>query len=294
MPSIVCNGVSIAYEDYGDPGNPTILLIQGLGIPSSGWSPELIDSLVSSGFRVLTPDNRDVGLSEQLDYLGVPNVPVQFLRRMTFMRVNAPYQLTDMMTDMVAFLDALEIQQAHVVGISMGSMISQLLAIHAPHRLATLTLMMTTTGRRFLPGPTKAVRNHILKGPVSYSEEDRYKYHRVTRKLLSGPKYPAPDDDSDGLFRRLFDRGMTAGGTARQMLAIMAAPGRVNALKSVRLPVQVIHGDADPLIPVQCGRETAAVIPGAVLHEISGWGHDLPAALTPRFAKLMTEHTRKA
>ena len=208
MPSIVCNDVSIAYEEYGDPSNPALLLVQGLGIPCSGWSPAFVELLVSAGYRVITPDNRDVGLSEKLDFLGVPSVPAQFLRRMMFLKVRAPYQLTDMMTDMTALLDELGIEQAHIVGVSMGSMISQLLAIHSPHRVSTLTLMMTTTGRRFLPGPTKAVRNHILKGPKSYSEEDRYAYHKVTRKLLSGPKYPAPEDDSDGLFRRLFDRGI--------------------------------------------------------------------------------------
>jgi pimeloyl-ACP methyl ester carboxylesterase len=150
VPIASSNGIELAYETHGDPDNPVLLMLQGLGMPLSAWPKPLLDALVDEGFHVITFDNRDIGKSTLMRDLPVPNMLVQTIRRMVKLKVRAPYQLTDMMRDLVGLMDALEIETAHVVGVSMGGMIAQLLAIHEPQRLDSLTLIMSTTNERRL------------------------------------------------------------------------------------------------------------------------------------------------
>jgi pimeloyl-ACP methyl ester carboxylesterase len=222
----------------------------------------------------------------------VPNMLVQTLRRKFRMRVKAPYQLTDMMHDVEGLMDTLEIASAHLVGVSMGGMISQLLAIHEPQRVKTLTSIMSTTGSRKLPGPTKEVTRHIVRGPKSATDEGRLDYQWKLWRLLGGPGYRLSDEELAEFLRRNFARGMTAAGIARQTLAILAAPSRTAELRKIDIPTLVIHGDADPLIPVECGLATARAIPGARAAVIEGMGHDLPVALTERLARLIAQHAK--
>ena len=174
----------------------------------------------------------------------------------------------------------------------MGGMISQLLAIHKPQRVKTLTSIMSTTGSRKLPGPTRELNRHIVRGPKSATAEGRLEYQWKLWRLLGGPHYRLSDQELAEFLRRNFERGMTASGIARQTLAILAAPSRTAELKKTDIPTLVIHGDADPLIPVECGLATARAVPGARTAIIDGMGHDLPVALTGRLARLITQHVR--
>jgi pimeloyl-ACP methyl ester carboxylesterase len=269
-----------------------MLMVQGLGMPLSAWPPALINALAAEGFRIIIFDNRDIGRSQLLRDMKVPNMLVQTLRRKFRMRVKAPYQLTDMMRDVEGLMDALEIASAHLVGVSMGGMISQLLAIHEPQRVKTLTSIMSTTGSRKLPGPTNEVTRHIVRGPKSATDKGRLEYQWKLWRLLGGPHYRLSDEELTEFLRGNFERGMTATGIARQTLAILAAPSRVAELNRIGIPTLVVHGDADPLIPVECGLDTAKAIPGARTAIIEGMGHDLPVALTERLARLIIQHAR--
>jgi len=292
MPTLQSNGLRIAYEEHGNPEGPAMLMVQGLGMPLTAWPPAWIDVLVAEGFRVIVFDNRDIGQSQLLRNMKVPNMLVQTLRRKFAMRVKAPYQLTDMMRDVEGLMDALHIEAAHLVGVSMGGMISQLLAIHEPRRVKTLTSIMSTTGSRKLPGPTKEVTRHIMRGPKSATDIGRLEYQWKLWRLLGGPHYRLSDEELAEFLRRNFERGITPTGIARQTLAILAAPSRVAELKKIDIPTLVIHGDADPLIPVECGIDTGRAIPGARTEIIEGMGHDLPVALTERLTRLITEHAK--
>lgn len=292
MPTAQSNGLQIAYEEFGNAEGPVLLMVQGLGMPLSGWPPAMIEALVAEGFRVVVFDNRDIGRSSLLHDMKVPNMLVQILRRKLHMRVKTPYQLTDMMRDVEGLMDALKIESAHLVGVSMGGMISQLLAIHEPRRVKTLTSIMSTTGSHKLPGPTKEVNRHIIRGPKTATPEAGLEFQWKLWKLLSGVQYRLSDEDLAEFLRRNFERGITAAGTARQTLAILAAPSRRAALRKIDTPTLVIHGDADPLIPVECGLDTARSIPGAQTTIIEGMGHDLPVALIKRLTRLISQHAK--
>jgi pimeloyl-ACP methyl ester carboxylesterase len=286
------NGIDIAYEEHGDAGNPVLLLVQGLGMPLAAWPPAMIEGLVAEGFRVVTFDNRDIGRSQLMKEMKVPNMLWQTLRRKVGMKVKAPYQLSDMMRDVTGLLDALNIDAAHIVGVSMGGMISQLLAMHEPQRVKSLTLIMSSTSKRKLPGPGKAVTRHVMRGPKAPTDQARLAYHWKLWRLIGSPGYRLSDEELRGFLNRVFERGMTAAGTARQTLAIFAAPSRVTDLNKLAVPTLVIHGDSDPLIPVECGKDIANAIPGARIEIIEGMGHDLPVALNDRLNRLITRHAK--
>ncbi len=294
MTMITSNGLQLAYEEHGNVQDPVLLMVQGLGMPLSAWPQALIDALVAERFRVIVFDNRDIGQSQLMRDMNVPNMLIQTLRRKLRLTVKAPYQLTDMMRDVAGLMDALEIPSAHLVGVSMGGMISQLLAIHEPGRVTTLTSIMSTTGARKLPGPTKEVTRHVVRGPASATDEGRLEYQWKLWRLLGGPGYRLPDEELAEFLRRNFERGTTAAGIARQTLAILAAPSRTAELEKLSIPALVIHGDADPLIPVECGLATARAIPGARTEIIEGMGHDLPVTLAERLARLIADHVRIA
>lgn len=292
MPKLIANGIELAYEQYGDKTAPDMLLIQGLSMPSAAWPEPMIDGLVGRGFRVTIFDNRDVGYSQKLDELKMPNVLWQSIRQRLRLPVSAPYALTDMANDAKALMDALDIETAHVVGISMGGMISQILATGAPDRLQSLVSIMSTTNDRKLPGPQPAVVKLILKGPASAEKEDVLVHLRQLWRMLGGPEHPKTDDEMNAFLNRAFANGMHAAGSARQTVAILSTKSRVQALQSLSVPTLVIHGDRDPLVPVECGIATAKAIPGAKLELIAGMGHDLPTVLNDTLVGMIATHAR--
>lgn len=294
MPSVNTNGVEIAYERHGSAAGPTLLLIQGLGMPLAAWPPMLVEKLTAEGFQVITFDNRDVGQSQQLSAAGLPNVVVQAMRRAIGLRVRAPYQLDDMARDAVGLMDRLGIDSAHVIGVSMGGMIAQLVAIDAPARVTSLTSIMSTTGNRRLPGATRRVSRFIMRGPRGRGREARMNYHRALWPLIGSPDYPLRKDELEQFLQRIFDRGMTEQGTGRQLLAIMAAPNRVPRLRQLTVPTLLVHGVADPLIPIAGSYDMAAAMPHAEMFAIEGMGHDLPEALLPRISGHIVRHVRQA
>lgn len=293
MPTLTVNNLPLAYEDFGDPGHPPVLLIQGLGLPSAAWPVEFIDYLVERSLRVVTFDNRDCGQSGYVD-ARPRNLAWQVIRQRLGLSVRAPYRLTDMMEDAVGLFDALHIDTAHVVGISMGGMIAQLMAIHAPRRVRSLTSLMSTTGDRGLPGPEPQIIKHMLRRPPEDDVQLRDAYYRKMWQLIGSPEYPTTEERRSQFLARVYERGINPEGTTRQLLAIMATPGRGKDLARVSAPTLVLHGANDPMVPVVCGEATARAIPGAKLETIPGMGHDLPIQLMPRLLDNIVRHIRAA
>ena len=278
------NGIALEVEDHGPPQGEPLLLIMGLGMQLVAWPEDFVESLVQRGFRVIRFDNRDIGLSESFDRFGAPNLGLDMLRFTLGMRVSSAYTLADMAADSVGILDALGIPRAHICGASMGGMIAQQIAVRHPARVKSLTLMMTTTGARKLPGPSLKVRGAMLARPKDPTDVESIISHYVELyRLIGSPGYPPADGYVRSRLQVSVRRSYRPAGTARQMVAIAADGDRSPLVAQIRLPTQIIHGAADPLVPLAAGRDLAAKIPGAELDVIEGMGHDLPVALWPRF-----------
>jgi pimeloyl-ACP methyl ester carboxylesterase len=287
VPTVRANGIEIAYESLGE-GEPLVLLM-GIGAQMVHWPDGFCQLLADRGFRVIRMDNRDVGLSTRFRGQRVPRVRTMITRWALGLPVSAPYTLSDMAADVVGVLDALDIEAAHLLGISMGGMIAQTVAAEHPSRVRTLTSLMSTTGERrgFLTRP-RALRALLMPAPRTREQAmDRaVEFFRT----VGSATYPS---DEAGLRERAgiaYDRGMDPGGFLRHMAAIMASGNRRAALASVRAPTLVIHGSDDPLIHVAGGRATARAIPGARLRIVPGMGHDLPEGLWPLLADEVARH----
>ena len=286
------NNIEIVFDTFGDPSGSPILLIMGLGAQMIDWKDEFCERLASRDYWVIRYDNRDVGLSTKFDDAGVPNMLKMLVASSQGERLESPYTIKDMADDAAGLLDALEIEKAHVIGVSMGGMIAQSMAVHHPTRLATLISIMSSTGEPDLPPPTPEALA-VLTTPAPTDREGYIGSSVEGWKVLSGPKFP-PDEkllrEHAGL---KFDRGLHPAGVARQMAAILASGGRRESLKSVTTPTLVIHGDADPLVPVEGGVDTADAIPGAELIIMEGMGHNLPDELWPQLIDAIVIHSSR-
>jgi len=281
---IQANGIALEIEDHGPPTGEPLLLVMGLGMQLLGWHEDFVALLVERGFRVIRYDNRDAGLSQQFDRAGTPNLAAASLRHLLGLRVRSPYTLREMAADAVGILDALGIRAAHVCGASMGGMIAQHMAVDAPDRVKSVTLMMTSSGARRLPGPSMKVRAALMARPTEPTNLETLVDHYVRLyRLIGSPGYPADDAWLRPRLRMSLQRAYRPAGTARQMVAIAADGDRSALLPAIDRPVQVIHGRGDPLVPLPAGLDLAAKIRGAALDVIDGMGHDLPQVLWPRF-----------
>jgi pimeloyl-ACP methyl ester carboxylesterase len=266
----------------------------GLGMQLIGWPDELVQMLVQRGFRVIRHDNRDVGLSQGFDRFGVPNVMVEALRQRLRLRVRAPYQVADMAADALGVLDALGIEHAHVCGASMGGMIAQHLAAKHPRRVKSLTLIMTTSGARGLKQAHPRVLRMLLSRPQT---NDSTAYMAHMSRVLSVIGSPGYRPDPQRLQQRLmasFSRAYRPAGTARQLVAVAADGDRSPLLHRIVAPTRVIHGEADPLVPVPAAHDLASKIPGAVADIVPGMGHDLPLPLLPRIVEGIATNAARA
>jgi pimeloyl-ACP methyl ester carboxylesterase len=283
------DGIEIAYETFGDPSDPALLLVMGLATQMIGWREEFCQALASRGFHVLRFDNRDVGRSSRIR--GAPKPKV--LRALAGRANDPAYTLDDMAGDAFGLLDHLGVEAAHVMGASMGGMIAQTMAIGRPERVLSLASIMSTTGNRRAGLPRlKALGVLLRRAP---SDRDSFAEYIVrTYNVIGSPGYPRDDDLVRELGLRSYDRGVDRGGPARQIVAIQASGDRTEALAQLKLPTVVIHGKDDPLIPVRAGRATARAIPGAELIEIDGMGHDLPRELWPRIVGAVAENAARA
>ncbi|HOO45026.1 MAG TPA: alpha/beta hydrolase [Deltaproteobacteria bacterium] len=267
----VCNGIEIVYDTFGQENLPSMVLIMGLGSQMILWEDEFCVLLASRGFRVVRFDNRDVGRSAKLSHMGLPD----FSALLSGKAVEVPYTLHDMAKDTVGLLDALHIEAAHIIGASMGGMIAQLMAVHYPARVRSLTSIMSTTGDPGLPGPVPEAMQ-VLFRPYPRDRERFIDAFIDTWRVLSGDQIPMDQGSIKDLAEKYLQRGVYPEGNARQLAAIIASGSRRHDLGSVKVPTLVIHGDADPLIPVECGLDTAQSIPGADLKIIPGMGHAFP------------------
>jgi pimeloyl-ACP methyl ester carboxylesterase len=284
------NGVDIAYQLHGNTLHPTLLLIHGLSTPLTGWPRAMVETFVAANFQVLLLDNRDVGRSQQLDHFPIPNMGWVITKLKLGLSIKPPYQLEDMMQDIIGLLDALNLTQVHVVGASMGGMVAQLMAIHHPQRVKTLTSIMSTTGYKKLPAIEKNIRDTIMQKPASTDYKGRMHYHVKKWQVIGSPDYPSSDSYLNEYVDSMLQRGISTKGTMRQMLAIMAASNREHALSKLDIPSLVIHGDRDGLVNLAGGKATADAIPNAKLKIYPGMGHDFPVELIPNIVNDIVAH----
>jgi pimeloyl-ACP methyl ester carboxylesterase len=284
------NGISITYEDKGPSGAPVILLVMGLGGQLTLWPDEFVDALNERGFRTIRYDNRDVGLSTRFEAAGIPNVKWMIVKSVLGLPVRPAYTLADMAADGIGLLDHLAVARAHVVGVSMGGMISQHIAARYPQRVLSLTSVMSTTGNRRLPRARKEAMQVLANRPMSGDKEALIAYSVNAARVIGSPGYPADEARLQRRVRTDFERGWYPQGVAWQMAAIVADGDRRAMLKDIAAPTLVIHGEDDPLVPIDGGRDTAANIAGARLLTIPGMGHDLPLALVDTLADAIVEH----
>jgi pimeloyl-ACP methyl ester carboxylesterase len=295
MPQITANGIRIEYETHGDPAHPPLLLIMGLGAQLTLWPVEFVEALVAHGFHVIRYDNRDIGLTEKFGHAGIPKIRRVALMRMLGLRARLPYRLSDMAADAAELLRVLKIDKAHVVGASMGGMIAQLLAVNHPGRVRSLTSVMSSTGNRRLPQARPAAMAALFdRAPAGATLEQVIPYGIRISRAIGSPAYPAPEERLTARITRDYNRSFYPEGTSRQFAAILDDGDRRSRLKRIKAPTLVIHGVDDPLVPVEGGRDTAAHIPGARLHEIPGMGHDLPLELVDELAGLIAGHAKAA
>ena len=296
---IIANGIHIdiadsAAERREHAARPVVLLIMGLGMQLIAWPPAMVQGLVDAGFRVVRFDNRDVGLSQHFDQLGTPNMLWAGLKYRLGWRIKPPYTVQDMADDARGVLDALQIAKAHVVGVSMGGMVAQRLALSAPERVLSLASVMSSSGARGLPEATAKVSRALLSRPAGKNLLAEIDHAVKLFKLIGSPGFPMDESLLRARVAAATERSYHPQGFMRQMVAIAADSQRAAALSRMAVPTLVVHGKADPLVPFACGEDTARRIPGARLSLIDGMGHDLAPGVVDRLLPLLIPHFQAA
>jgi pimeloyl-ACP methyl ester carboxylesterase len=267
--------VELAYETFGDPAAPPVVLVMGLGMQMLGWPLDFCTALAEEHF-VVRFDNRDVGLSTHFDELP-PGDPMAVLAGDVS---SAAYRLSDMAADVIGLLDALGLARVHLVGASLGGMIVQAVAIEHPERVASLTSIMSTTGDRSVGTPTPEAAELLMR-PSPPDREGAIERSLESARIIGSPGFGIDEAAIRERSALSYDRRYDPVGTSRQFAAILASGDRTDALRRLDVPALVIHGDADVLVGVSGGRATAAAIPGSELLVIEGMGHDLPRGAWP-------------
>ncbi|MDZ4739922.1 MAG: alpha/beta hydrolase [Alphaproteobacteria bacterium] len=295
MPQIHANNLTIEYEETGPKDGPALVLIMGLAAQMTFWPDAMIKAFADAGFRVVLFDNRDIGLTSKFHGKRAPNPLAQVAARFFGVKGLAPYTLHDMVTDTVGLLDALKIKQAHIVGVSMGGMIAQLMAAQHPKRVASLTSIMSGTLNPRLPGPNpRLAMNLFLSKPADKSRDALI---GRTIAMWSLIRTPDPDDDHSELKTKIangFDRSYYPSGVRRQLAAIIATGDLRPHIKKITSPTLIIHGSKDPLASIEGGKDSARNIKGARLEIIEGMAHDLPKKFLPRITALIIDHAKAA
>jgi pimeloyl-ACP methyl ester carboxylesterase len=287
------NGIDLCYEIFGDANAEPMLLIMGLGGQMVLWDDDFCRQLAGRGFRVIRFDNRDIGKSSHLSG-GKPLTPMELLKlRFLKIPIAATYKIHDMAEDAVGLLDVLGIRSAHVVGMSMGGMIAQEIAISHPQRVRSLTSIMSTTGNPKIPPPTREV-TAVLMAPPPATREEYFVRFAQTWKVLRVGSFPEDEARDHARAERTFERGLNPAGVGRQFRAILASGSRKERLRQVKAPTLVIHGTVDPLVHPMGGKDTAASISGARLLMIEGMGHALPIPMWPQIIDAIDKHAHAA
>lgn len=287
---IKTKGLEFCVEQRGDPNGVPIVFIMGLSCQMTNWPNSLLNGFAKQGYRVIRFDNRDIGLSEKVKSDHRVDIRQAFLKYRLGLRPKSSYTLDAMALDTVHILDALNIDSAHIVGASMGGMIGQILASLHPEYVSTLTTMMSSTNSPLLPPPSLEL---MLKLGVSKKGTDKdtvIERWSSFWKAVQSPKYPVPKRDIEAFISANYERSYSAGGTLRQVQAILATGNIARYSQKIAAPTLVIHGDSDPLLKPACGKAIKKHVPDATLKLIKGMGHDLPEPLIPHFVELITEH----
>jgi pimeloyl-ACP methyl ester carboxylesterase len=289
MPRAQANGVELEYEVVGDPAARPLLLVQGLGAQLVTVEEGFCAELAARGFMVVRFDNRDVGLSTRIDGAAAPDFSAVWEGD----RSTLAYTLEDMADDAAGLLDAIGVPSAHVAGISLGGMIAQLLAIRHPEKVRSLASVMSTTGSRQVGQPS-AEGAGVLFTPMP-AERDRYLEQAVAnaKLALAGSTFPFDPEAVRRAAARGYDRAWYPAGVGRQLAAVLAATDRTEALRLLRVPTLVVHGDADRLVGVSGGEATAAAVPGARLLRIPGLGHELPPGVWATVADAVADNAAR-
>jgi pimeloyl-ACP methyl ester carboxylesterase len=283
------NGIELDYDTFGDAAKPPLLLIMGFSAQKVAWDDDFCQALADRGFFVVRFDNRDVGLSTRIESGPLPDLGAAF----TGDTSSASYVLDDMAADAAGLLEALDLPAAHVVGVSMGGMIAQAMAIHHPDRVLSLCSIMSTTGNREV-GQAKPEAMSALLRPPPQSRDEALSRSVEVSAVIGSPGFERDEARIRARAGRAWDRSHDPLGVARQLVAILASPERTGALAGVAAPTLVIHGADDPLIDPSGGRATAAAVPGAELVIIPGMGHDLPPGVWPQVIDAIVANAARA
>ena len=294
MPKATANGIEIHYEETGNPADPAMLLIMGFGAQLTLWPDELVERLAGHGFRVIRYDNRDIGLSEKFDGVKAPGLIKLTLMSKIGLTPKVPYTLADMADDGAGLLDALGIDKAHIVGASMGGMIAQHLVHRHADRCLSLTSVFSTSGNPKLPPARPEAMKALVTRPDSTDEDVLVDHGVMLARTIGSPGYPTAEDRLRARTRASIRRSFYPEGPTRHLSAIVADGDRRPMLRDIAVPTLVLHGEDDPLVPCEGGRDTAACIPGAKLKTIRGWGHDLPLELVDEVADAIAGHAKSA
>jgi pimeloyl-ACP methyl ester carboxylesterase len=288
------NGIQIEYETFGDKSGRPLLLVIGFGLQMIHWSEEVVNQLVDEGHYVIVFDNRDTGLSSKIKEAGVPDIPGTMAALMSGEKIQVPYTYYDMGDDAVGLLETLGIEKAHICGMSMGGAIAQTIAISHPERLLSLILIYAPTGNPNLPKRKPEMMNLLMTPPPS-ERNANVEYRINTFRIISGSGFPLDEEWVRQVSARAYDRSYDPEGIGRNFLANFERGNRRPALPSVTTPTLVIHGDEDPFVLVENGRDAAEAIPGAELMIIKGMGHFPPhRGPWPRIVEAISAHTKKA
>jgi len=282
------NGISVAYQEAGNPDDPPVVLVIGLNGQLVLWPDAFVDGIAEAGYRVVLFDCRDAGLSEKFYWESDPSLVWAVVRKRLGFGAGSVYSLDDMANDTVGLMDHLGIDSAHVIGRSMGGMVAQLVALRHPDRTRSLVSIMSTTGAEGLPEADPEVMK-ILSGDQSVDREGAIERSVVALTALAGNTHPPDPELARKLAARAYDRSHYPPGFRRRVLAILDAPSRADALEDLRVPTLVVHGTEDPLLPPAHGEDTAAHIPGARLLLIEGMGHSMPEPLLPKLLNATVE-----
>ena len=294
MPKATANGIEIHYEETGNPADPAMLLIMGFGAQLTLWPDELVERLAGHGFRVIRYDNRDIGLSEKFDGVKAPGLIKLTLMSKIGLTPKVPYTLADMADDGAGLLDALGIDKAHIVGASMGGMIAQHLVHRHADRCLSLTSVFSTSGNPKLPPARPEAMKALVTRPDSTDEDVLVDHGVMLARTIGSPGYPTAEDRLRDRTRASIRRSFYPEGPTRHLSAIVADGDRRPMLRDIAVPTLVLHGEDDPLVPCEGGRDTAACIPGSKLKTIRGWGHDLPLELVDEVADAIAGHAKSA
>jgi len=284
----VGRGITLCHETYGDRSDPPVLLVMGLGMQMVHWPEPLIEQLVDRRLFVVRFDNRDRGRSTHT------TVRTPTLLQLATRRFDPrQYTLDDMANDTAGLLDALELDSAHLVGVSMGGMIAQTLAATRPRKVRSLVSIMSTTGNRLVGQPRPSVYR-VLMRPAPREQEAFVEHQLRVLKAIGAPGDAADTPEGHSVLAAAYERDPDARGTGRQLAAILASGDRTADLRTITAPTLVVHGDQDPLIAPSGGRATAKAIPGARLMLVPGMGHGLPERLWPQLVDAIAAHVDDA